>query len=302
MIKVDRPAPPPSLDMTDEMSAASLELKVILDHLAEHGTLPEEKKFNVYSSPPVKARLKEIFRGKCAYCEIYATASFDGDVEHYRPKGGVTDADDVAFAHPGYWWLAMAWDNLVLSCQHCNQSRKQLIHQPGLDEAAIAQELLENRLRTTGKKNRFPVRNNKWVVAHDTDLADEDPLLIDPTVDQPEDLLEWEFERSISTVKARNGNPKAAETIDILGLNRRGLTEARVSVLNAFRQKRRTILNRLNRIADTANTSDEVAQALRDIVLEDLEDFNANCTPDSQFAGMARAFRLKLVAEVQGML
>jgi uncharacterized protein (TIGR02646 family) len=302
MIKVDRPAPPPSLDLTDDKSAASLERKVILDYLVDHNRLPDKKNFNVYSIAPVKAKLKEIFRGKCAYCEIYATASFDGDVEHYRPKGGVSDADVVAFDHPGYWWVAMVWENLVLSCQHCNQSRKQLVHQPGLDEDAIARELLENRLRTTGKKNRFPVTNNQWVVAHDADLGGEDPLLIDPTVDLPEDLLEWEFERSISTVRARNGNAKAAETIEILGLNRRGLTEARVSVLNAFRRRRRTILNRLNRIADTANTSDEVAQTLRDAVLEDLEDFNAHCAAESQFAGMARAFRSRLVAEVQGML
>lgn len=301
MIKIDRPAAPPSLDMSDPQSVASLERQVILDHLAAHDELPKTKTFKVYSSAPVKALLIAMFKGKCAYCEVFTAAGFDGDVEHYRPKGGVTDADLAQVDHPGYWWLAMVWDNLVLSCQHCNQSRRQLIHAPGQDEATIARELLENRLRTTGKKNRFPVEGNAWVTDHQSDVADENPLLVDPTVDKPDQLFEWEFERSISTVKARNGNPRAAATIEILGLNRRGLTEARVVVLDQFRARRRTILKRLNEIAD-ANTSDERAEALREVVLQDLDDFNASCETNCQFAGMARAFRSKLAAEVAQML
>lgn len=301
MIKVDRPPAPPSLDLIDPQSTAFLERKVILDHLAEHEELPEDKSFKVYSSPPVKALLINMFRGKCAYCEVFTSAGFDGDVEHYRPKGGVTDADRVQFKHPGYWWLAMAWENLVLSCQHCNQSRRQLIHEPGQDEAAIVRELQERRLRTTGKKNRFPVEGNAWVTAHDADIAVEAPLLLDPTVDDPEQMFEWEFERSISTVRAVNGNARAAETIEILGLNRRNLTEARVAVLDQFRAKRRTILKRLNEIADPA-TSEVRADTLREVVLEDLDDFKVSCDANSQFAGMARAFRRKLAAEVAQML
>jgi len=301
MIKVDREPAPPALDLTDPHSAASLELQVIRDHLDAHNTLPEKKKFDVYSSPPVKALLISMFKGKCAYCEIFTSAGFDGDVEHYRPKGGVTDADLARIEHPGYWWLAMVWTNLVLSCQHCNQSRRQLIHTPGQDEATIARELAENRLRTTGKKNRFPVENNSWVVDHQADISGEAPLLVDPTVDEPETLFEWEFERSISTVKAVGDNPRAAQTIEILGLNRRGLTEARVAVLDLFRARRRTILNRLNEIADP-NTDDVRADTLRDVVLQDLDDFNVSCAANSQFAGMARAFRSKLATEVAQML
>lgn len=301
MIKVERPAVPPSLDLNDPESSASKERQVILDYLAEHDELPKTKSFKVYSSAPAKALLIAMFKGKCAYCEVYTAAGFDGDVEHYRPKGGVTDADKAHVRHPGYWWLAMAWDNLVLSCQHCNQSRRQLIHQPGQDEAAIARELLEKRLRTTGKKNRFPVVGNVWVTDHEAKLSGEAPLLVDPTVDSPEDLFEWEFERSISTVKAKDGDLRAAETIEILGLNRRNLTEARVAVLDQFRAKRRTILKRLNEIADP-NTSNARADTLREVVLDDLDEFNMTCADNSQFAGMARAFRAKLAAEVSQML
>ncbi|MEF9674035.1 hypothetical protein QNM99_25505 [Pseudomonas sp. PCH446] len=44
------------------------------------------------------------------------------DVEHYRPKGAVSE--DAS--HPGYWWVAMDWDNLLPSCIDCNRKRKQV--------------------------------------------------------------------------------------------------------------------------------------------------------------------------------
>lgn len=72
-------------------------------------------------------------------------------------------------------------------------------------------------------------------------------------------------------------------------------------MLDQFRTKRRTVLARLNEIADL-NTSDARADALRSVVLQDLDDFNSSCAANSQFAGMARAFRTKLAAEVEQML
>jgi hypothetical protein len=76
-----------------------------------------------------------VFRMKCAYCE--SPLEFDrykGDAEHFRPKGSVTvvDAggvrtrprctlpDGVEIEHPGYFWLAYDWRNLVPACSFCN--------------------------------------------------------------------------------------------------------------------------------------------------------------------------------------
>ena len=71
------------------------------------------------------------FFGKCAYCESYIVDFQHGDIEHFRPKKGVTDENDnVVFIkdengqqnpHPGYYWLAYDWTNLLLSCTACNQ-------------------------------------------------------------------------------------------------------------------------------------------------------------------------------------
>ena len=49
-------------------------------------------------------------RDKCAYCEATTKTTHHGDVEHYRPKSI-------------YWWLAYCYDNYLVSCRICNQSK-----------------------------------------------------------------------------------------------------------------------------------------------------------------------------------
>jgi hypothetical protein len=72
--------------------------------------------------------LPNLFHNKCAYCEtpmIRATLH----AEHYRPKGRVTqngkkvkvkDEEGQELAHPGYFWLAFHWTNLLPACEWCN--------------------------------------------------------------------------------------------------------------------------------------------------------------------------------------
>src|SRR5215468_8122036 len=77
--------------------------------------------------------LNRLFRNKCAYCEEKLSGQ-PGDVEHFRPKGRVCDATfrqvfidhprwGRNIAHPGYYWLAYDWDNLLPSCADCNRFR-----------------------------------------------------------------------------------------------------------------------------------------------------------------------------------
>eukprot|EP01034_Spumella_vulgaris_P009128 gene9128-11597_t len=79
--------------------------------------------FAAYKHEEVKRRLDALFHGKCAYCETFYSASAPVDVEHYRPKGAVSENPN----HPGYWWLAMSWDNLLPSCIDCNRKRNQRV-------------------------------------------------------------------------------------------------------------------------------------------------------------------------------
>jgi hypothetical protein len=80
--------------------------------------------------------LTNVFHERCAYCE--SPLEFDrylGDAEHYRPKGSVTWKQDLTrpkvkarctladgseIEHPGYFWLAYDWRNLVPACSACN--------------------------------------------------------------------------------------------------------------------------------------------------------------------------------------
>lgn len=58
----------------------------------------------------VRRNLFELQHHKCCYCECRIDRSYS-DVEHFRPLSR-------------YWWLAYAWENLLLACKFCNQTAK----------------------------------------------------------------------------------------------------------------------------------------------------------------------------------
>ena len=103
------------------------------------------------------------FYGKCGYCECPVKDFQHGDVDHFRPKARVTnEKDEVINDHPGYHWLAYDWQNLLISCQKCNQLSK----------------------LGFGKGCRFPVMDRH---AHTPETIDQEkPLLINPTSSLPE--------------------------------------------------------------------------------------------------------------------
>ena len=99
--------------------------------------------------------LEHFFNGKCAYCETFIGPRFFGDAEHYRPKGRVTvrraAVEIKGRPHPGYYWLAYHWKNLVPACQYCN---------------------------TVGKGTEFPIALGRVHVDHyRPDLEDPDALV-----------------------------------------------------------------------------------------------------------------------------
>ncbi len=159
------------------------------------------------------------FHGKCAYCETKVTAGMrEGDVEHFRPKKRVTDEkweivyvdDQKQVKHPGYYWLAYDWRNLFPSCISCNQ---------------VSSSADGSRV---GKVDRFPVKG-KRAMQPDDPLTSENPLLIDPYVDDPAEHFTFSPETGIIGGKTERGKL----TIEILGLNREGLIEDRKSTAEA---------------------------------------------------------------------
>jgi hypothetical protein len=161
----------------------------------------------------------DFFHNKCAYCESQLDNNQRyGDVEHYRPKGRVTDAEGqpvyvAGEPHPGYYWLAYDWTNLLPACSACNR--------PGEHPD----------LSSSGKYDRFPVVDESKR-ARTPDDALEPPdvtILINPYLENPADHLV--FDDATGFIAPRTTKGKL--TIKILGLNRQGLVTARKEAAQA---------------------------------------------------------------------
>jgi hypothetical protein len=77
---------------------------------------------NIYADRnEIRPVLEKLFFGKCWYCEWKPTRN-DWDVEHFRPKARVYEDPH----HQGYYWLCYEWTNLYMSCQYCNQARREV--------------------------------------------------------------------------------------------------------------------------------------------------------------------------------
>jgi len=141
--------------------------------------------------------LKAAQHNKCCYCE----RKEEGDVEHFRPKAKVSQGEGEP-KQIGYFWLAYDWENFLFSCKICNQSYK---------------------------KDYFPLADNtKRATPSSRNLSAEEPLLINPATENPEDFLDFEGE----FIVAKDGNEKGKATIEYCGLDREPLNEARKESLD----------------------------------------------------------------------
>lgn len=158
-----------------------------------------ERKFSaepkIYGHADVKSVLVRMQRGRCAYCEARVQPVDDGTIDHYRPTAAVKQAHGAEALRPGYYWLAYDWQNLLLVCRVCNRIKSFL----------------------------FPLANpSARARTHLDDLLAEEPLMIDPTRDEPADFVG--FRENVCF--AIDDNPRGAKMAELL-LNRDGLVEER---------------------------------------------------------------------------
>lgn len=174
---------------------------------------------SIYAHGHVRAALEELFRFKCAYCESPLEET-DWNVEHFRPKGRVAENR----THPGYYWLAYAWENLLPSCIPCNQRRRDKPVWGGLTVG-----------RTGGKADQFPLEaertrvynpprktsTSRALVEH---VRSERSLLIDPCWDTPSWYISFDPSGQIFAVDdCQYGDC----TINVFNLERRRLRRKR---------------------------------------------------------------------------
>ena len=188
------------------------------------------------------------FFAKCAYCENVVVGFQHGDIEHYRPKAAVSDAwhnpvtvtepDGTETNHPGYYWLAYDWQNLLLSCGTCNQ---------------ITKSRVTGRL--IGKGTRFPVVGFR--ASRMGDETKEDPLLIHPVRDDPADHLRVD-ETGVMIGTTFRGDM----CITVFGLNERE------TLLNGRARCVKQTRNLLALIQFTASSTDGRPDDLRELFLQ----------------------------------
>lgn len=205
------------------------------------------KKFDfdakIYGHKTVKEDLIKAQHDKCFLCESKITHVAFGDVEHFRPKAGYRQSASDTLHRPGYYWLAYEWENLFLACQLCNQLFKRNLF-----------PLLHPSMRTTSHKDI---------------LVKEEPLFIDPSVDDPEQYISFRREVPYPI----NNNPRGEATITHLGLKRQKLNERRL--------ERYKMLQSLYEVSYMNPPIPESGRA-KDLLVEAVQD-------SAEFASMARA-------------
>ncbi|MBN2663741.1 MAG: TIGR02646 family protein [Bacteroidales bacterium] len=131
---------------------------------------------DIYRNDEVLNELDKLYFKKCGYCE---TITNNYKIEHYRPK-------DVTL----YPYLAYEWSNIFPVCHHCNHS----------------------------KGNKFPVKikNTNKELIHINDLNEiEDPIVLNPEVDNPNEHFDFNIETGEIVAKTE----RAKQTIKICDLN-----------------------------------------------------------------------------------
>ncbi len=269
-------------------------------------------KFKRYKELAVCEALDDMCHEKCAYCESSYRAVSSGDVEHYRPKGKVKEAAD---GHPGYWWLAAEWSNLLPSCQLCNQLRRQVPFKPGMSLAEFEEKRRKRSRETSGKGNSFPVRGNNWITREDQSTDEEDPLLINPCERDPGDHLDWDIrwdrnlrlwdaQAIVPAIVPKNDNgqddPYAEKSIAIYGLNRAGLFRGRMALLQFMRKSCRSVVDTLEDLSEEG-VEPARRQRLLDRLRRNRKDLYGFATAEQPYAAMASAFIALFAQELQAL-
>lgn len=206
---------------------------------------------------------------KCAYCEDH---TFDGDMDHYRPKGRIDELvnPDLNINYEfaglpnmstsrrvnmirdyGYPWLTNVWENYLYSCKTCNQRYKRCL---------------------------FPVQgNNRKSIRRRKTL--EKPLLINPCGNiNPSRHLKFDY---LGGISPRNNSRYGYETILTCGLNRLTLKQRR----QEFAEELEQLILEFNEAV-----SDEAVLLAMKAILKKGED-------KKEFCGMIRS----LIEDILGM-
>lgn len=156
-----------------------------------------------------------------------------GDAEHFRPKGSVAQLvgsngstkkvkvriqlpDGSTIYHPGYFWLAYNWRNLLPACKYCNSAEGKLDKFPVKGEHKFLVLMDANGLRNL-KDPPYP--SKKWTGYYylgprDLDLL-EKRLLLHPYFDVPQRHLRFGYAGIVAEVTGSEMGGPSIHTCDL---------------------------------------------------------------------------------------
>ena len=268
MIKLTRTVLPP-LSLSGEKR---IEKNLSLIQLRRAGKKPRKDVWK-----PAKAYLRAESHGKCAFCESATSTVAYGDVEHFRPSSV-------------YWWLAYCYDNFSYSCQICNRKFKKARFRIARDDRRWREPTIPNFLDDAALREIArtmtpdPVERAAGGMPFDEFVRrshGEKPFLVDPYVEDPEELYRWEADSTLREVRiaARTNHVRAQRAMaaaeEDLGLNREELRRRRWPTYE--------ILHTFAHIAASADLGDAAATMATDQIQRMM-------SPDQDYAGMVRYF------------
>lgn len=223
---------------SEEWSEWKIRCQKATEKIIEHRSSGIPTDFNIFLYKEMKKEYFSAegpFHGKCAYCESFIAADQPGDIEHFRPKAEVRDIHNQVVKvldnrgneckHPGYYWLAYDWRNLLPCCKDCNTRTSNW----------------KTNYKPVGKGNRFPIEGSYAV--RPGEEVDEQPMLINPTEEDPSNHIKF-TENGVAFKITERGE----KCIEIFGLNDRvALATKRAE---AYREANNTLLSLISHYCD----------------------------------------------------
>ncbi|MBI4909033.1 MAG: hypothetical protein HY820_35760 [Acidobacteria bacterium] len=214
--------------------------------------------------------LEKIFHNKCAYCEREISGYY-GDAEHYRPKGAVKFlAADGTFGepqfqlfgkdgpsqtlqpHPGYFWLAYDWRNLIPACVYCNsgEGKNERFDLGNGRIHLVLVALGADKVVAMAVEER-PRESKKWPGYYylTPQLLDgrENPLLLNPLNPAPDRDPRKHIRFGVRGIAASvSGSPYGKNCIETFQLRNEKLRQKRQKAQETFRSEYYDALRRTN--------------------------------------------------------
>jgi uncharacterized protein (TIGR02646 family) len=177
-----------------------------------------QKDYEHYNKKNVKKVLLKHQNFKCCFCECKININ-SCEICLYRPVGFLSDDPGKQHVGPPYWWLAYDWNNFFVTCSQCKAK----------------------------KNDQFPLLDGGIRAESPTDdLSKENPFLIHPILDKPEEYITFDWKRTRLFVKAKGIDRKGRgkKTINALtDINRNELLKERARIILELEQDYEVLKN-----------------------------------------------------------